>query len=347
MRTLAGCLITAAALIVATTCHASQQSSTPKRVYPLQLQPARMSPAAADLRLLPDPNDLTAGDGAVLYDQAVKALPGNLDHQLIAQWTAAPPSKLPQDEAQAVLDRADAALKLVAQASLCKSCNWPPFVQGTMPANLTEYRELSRLLCLKAKLQIAREQYDEAVETIRTNLTMGKQVGESQTLIQGMVGVAIAGLTLRGVDDLAQSPDSPNLHGALHALPRPLVDLDQTIAAEEKVAKSGRMYNFLTRRAIDKQLEEAYARVRQLMYRLDGQVAGLLCIEALRHHMATHDGQLPETLSEVSDLEVPDDPATGQPFTYRLDGTKAILDVSPPKGAGPDDAVRYELMLAP
>jgi hypothetical protein len=256
-------------------------------------------------------------------------------------------NRLPRDEIQAVLKQADAALGLVEQATLCRSCNWPPFVQGTMPANLTEYRQLAFLLQVKARLQIAQRQYDEAIETIRTQLRMGKQVGECPTIMQGMVGVAIASLALKGVEDMAQSPDSPNLHAAMQALPRPLVDMDQTIADEEKVAKSGLTYNFLTRRAIDKQLEEAYARVRQLMYRLDGTVAGLQCIEALRHHMATHDGQLPATLSEVTDLEVPDDPATGQPFTYRLDGTKAILDVSPPKGAGPDDAVRYELTLAP
>ena len=96
-----------------------------------------------------------------------------------------------------------------------------------------------------------------------------------------------------------------------------------------------------------KQMEQSYERVRQNTYRLDGSVAALECIEALRHYAATHDKKLPAKLSDISNVPLPNNPATGKPFTYRLEGTKAVLEVSPPKGGAPRDGMRYEITIVP
>src|SRR5262249_35611813 len=49
----------------------------------------------------------------------------------------------------------------------------------------------------------------------------------------------------------------------------------------------------------------------------DRQIALLLAIEAIRLYAAAHDGQLPETLDQVTEVPLPEDPATGKPFLYR------------------------------
>jgi hypothetical protein len=66
--------------------------------------------------------------------------------------------------------------------------------------------------------------------------------------------------------------------------------------------------------------------------RLDRKVAALRAVEALRLHVAAHDGRLPESLDQIKAVPVPADPMTGKPFEYRLDGESAVLTgrASPP-----------------
>jgi len=64
--------------------------------------------------------------------------------------------------------------------------------------------------------------------------------------------------------------------------------------------------------------------------RQDRRIALLRVIEALRLYSAAHDGALPESLNQVTEGSVPDDPGTGKPFEYRLNGNSA--DLSAPAG---------------
>ncbi len=65
--------------------------------------------------------------------------------------------------------------------------------------------------------------------------------------------------------------------------------------------------------------------------RQDRRVAILRVIEALRLYSAAHDGALPEALNQITEGSVPDDPLTGKPFDYRLNGNSADLS-SPQAG---------------
>jgi hypothetical protein len=59
--------------------------------------------------------------------------------------------------------------------------------------------------------------------------------------------------------------------------------------------------------------------------RIDRRVAILRVIEAIRLYAATHDGELPESLSQITEVPIPNDPATGEPFIYRAADSAAIL----------------------
>ena len=59
--------------------------------------------------------------------------------------------------------------------------------------------------------------------------------------------------------------------------------------------------------------------------RLDRRVAALRVVEAIRLYAASHDGKLPEELNQVTEVPVPEDPATGKPFEYRRDGAASVL----------------------
>jgi hypothetical protein len=63
--------------------------------------------------------------------------------------------------------------------------------------------------------------------------------------------------------------------------------------------------------------------------RCDRRVATLRVMEAIRLSMATHGSQLPDALGSITEVPIPDDPATGKPFDYKHDGDDAILTLPP------------------
>jgi hypothetical protein len=80
--------------------------------------------------------------------------------------------------------------------------------------------------------------------------------------------------------------------------------------------------------------------------RLEQRLALLRHVEALRLYAAEHDRILPVKLSDVS-VPLPDDPFTGKPFRYEVNGTTAHLRGSPPQGFEKDSTynVHYEVTL--
>jgi hypothetical protein len=314
------------------------------RAVRLAVTPAQIDPAGK-LSLLAQPDEQTNDNAAELYAKAAQALPRTTNDEQVRSWLDAPLSELPQTRVQVVLQQAKTSLELASQAAQCKKTDWPPFQPGKMPANLTEYRDLARLLCLQTRLQIAQKRYDAAIETTRIGLTMARQLAEGPTVVQGTVGTAIAAMVLQGVEDLAQASGSPNLFNALQALPHPVVDLDQPISSELENLDSNQQYSALTRRVLRRQMESSLERIRQLMHRVDGTVAALQTIEALRHYAATHDGSLPARLADIERVKIPLDPASGEPLAYHIENSTAILEVSAPKGGKSKDAVCYEITV--
>jgi hypothetical protein len=79
--------------------------------------------------------------------------------------------------------------------------------------------------------------------------------------------------------------------------------------------------------------------------RLEQRLALLRHIEALRLYAADHEGKLPNNPSGIAVL-LPNDPFTGKPFVYRVEGTTAHLQNNLPRGE--KDAkcnVHYEVTL--
>jgi len=83
--------------------------------------------------------------------------------------------------------------------------------------------------------------------------------------------------------------------------------------------------------------------------RLERQLDALQCVEALRLYAASHGGKPPEGLEAMTDAPAPIDPATGKPFSYKLEGNLATL--AAPAAPGwpnhPTFGARYQLKLAP
>lgn len=64
----------------------------------------------------------------------------------------------------------------------------------------------------------------------------------------------------------------------------------------------------------------ALSRANTIAWQADRHVKAYRVIEAVRYHAATHGGKLPTSLDDITDLPVPDDPMTGEPFKYKVEG---------------------------
>jgi uncharacterized Fe-S cluster-containing radical SAM superfamily enzyme len=173
---------------------------------------------------------------------------------------------------------------------------------------------------------------------------MARHLGQGPTILQAMVGAAVGGIMCREVEQYLQGKDSPNLYRALAGLPSPLIDMEKTIENEKKVSLDSAP-NKLVREQIEKQMESSFDRLLLISKRLDNNLNGLQCVEAIRHYAATHDGQLPDNLSDISQIEVPKDVVSGKVFEYRRTSAGAVLKSAMPQGGGPKDMVHYEIVL--
>jgi hypothetical protein len=77
--------------------------------------------------------------------------------------------------------------------------------------------------------------------------------------------------------------------------------------------------------------------------RPERHIAALRVIEAIRLHAAAHDGKLPESLDQIREVPVPEDPATTRPFLYRRAGDAAILHG--PQSDLPHPAPTYRITI--
>ena len=73
---------------------------------------------------------------------------------------------------------------------------------------------------------------DRAVYTLQTGFALSRDVGRGPTIINFLVGAAIAHQMVDRVEDLIQLPRGPNLYWALTILPEPLLSLRRPLQGE-------------------------------------------------------------------------------------------------------------------
>jgi hypothetical protein len=90
----------------------------------------------------------------------------------------------------------------------------------------------------------------------------------------------------------------------------------------------------------------AVGAVKNAEVRGERQIAALRILEAIRLYGASHDGQLPEKLGDITEVPIPLDPVHGVPFIYYCQGKTAYLESPPPRNMAPQHYyLRYEIQF--
>jgi hypothetical protein len=469
------------ALVALTTCSSLAQAQTePEKPSPARPKPASLTelavrPKAAPVpafryRLLPLTSELNPGDAAPIYlrirheldEESWKSI-----GQKVPEWLDLPLDKFPTAEARAFVDRFAWRLEQMAFAARRETCDWgytlPEQRLSALEILLPDaqgMRAWSRLLALKARVEIAEGKFDEAVHTLETGIAFSRHVAQGPFLINGLIGAAIALDMLAQVEELVSRPDAPNLYWALTSLPRPLVYLRRPLDTEyvlveglvpeltdfdrlqtdaewssrlahlhARLAHVKRTYlgdnkepklqietdlarfteetlpharRYLRERqgaapvrtermsageAITRYLSGAYREVRDRWFepgyvplahalrlvrktpkhsddkalnvllemlppmegilqaegRLERKLDALRIVEALRIYAEAHGGSLPDRLDQVTEVPIPADPSTGNPFECRREGDAILLPATKPQGSQPWPEYRVSL----
>lgn len=215
----------------------------PPGVQPIRLA---LSSAAAPVpalkyRLLPELRDLKSGNAALLYYRAFAPEWQVQRHnpavkKALEKWLEnsrqMPPKDLEWLHTAAVLKQLD----LGARRS---HVDWemvdPLRQEGAfmLLGDIQGFRELMNLLAARARMETADGNFGRAILSLQTGYKLGRDVAEGPTLIQSLVGIAIASRMFEQTEEWIQAPGSPNLYWSLSELPSPFVSLQKPFQGEK------------------------------------------------------------------------------------------------------------------
>ncbi len=480
-------------LLLAARCEAADgaaKSKAPQEpridIISVTIHPAALPKPTLKYHLLPTFLDRTPGSAIPCYLKALMrhleiwrglaeqaaGKESDLDH--LVSWLEMPLDKLPRDKVRKLVDLYGGTV--ASQLSLavhCERCEWDlPLRQGRifemLLPEVQEFRNVARVVALRARLQIAEGKYAEAIASLQVGYGMARHIAEQPFLVSGLVGATIANMMSDQLLTLIQQPGVPNLYWTITELPHPLIDPVKSVDAEydglylqypELAAARHAKYapeqwDLILRRFVvdavrygstfkrakvskeDQAAEVAkiishalgaipkakadllaggytqqelnamppaqvvmlhalhqYEIFRDEMFqwwhvpywlaqkglgaleprladatkhepipaasmllpggsanamfrfaRTDRQLAALRCIEALRLYAAEHEGRLPATLDEVKVVPIPNNPATGEPFGYCLEGQTGVIDVN--GGPATTPRIQYRVTVA-
>jgi hypothetical protein len=228
-------------VVAALAAPAAAQAPKPEPVK-LTLPPAAEPVPALKYMLLPELSEKEPGNAVLLYYRAFSPEWWSYAHQRpikekVDRAAETPIAELKNSDLRWLLEYR--ALREVDRAARREYCDWDLARRlreegiNLLIPDVQAVREFATFLVVRARLEMAEGRLDKAVYTLQTGFALGRHAGDGPTLIQALVGVAIASRMTTQVEDLMRQPGAPNLYWALTDLPRPFIDLRTAIQGEK------------------------------------------------------------------------------------------------------------------
>lgn len=464
-----------AGVIASSRCPADEFPEPPPHVktYELTISASAEPKPALKYRLFPVLGESGPGNAAAHYSRALQLFAPTQyqpkeQRRFETEWFGESFEKLPATEVREWLNSQKNVIEQLEVASRCETCDWGIRFQdlrgrAVVDIPLPEFqqmRQMSRILSLKTTLEIGEKRFNEAIETLKVQYCLARNLGKAPNVIPNLVGIAVQAVANESLIKLMSSEGSPNFYWALRDIPDPLIDIRGAVQMEastlvrlfpflEEADKTTRTpeewqrllfdaFSLVTSDFSEKAVNETSTRLmfaglmtsyypiakRELIasgydadhvnqmpvgqvvaifvrkcnqdmmdrivrwtlipyaegharlkaeweqlgrdgYLRSGQkmipdmdpllftstlafaaeqfneapnrqrrlMAMMAAVEAIRLHLATHEGKLPATLSEITEVTVPADPGTGKPFLYRI-ANRQIELLAPPTMPG-------------
>lgn len=223
------------------------------QTFEFTVDPAAEPVPALKYALSPGYLEQKPGNAAPFYYRAllrykpIKRTRGSVFNDTNQKWMDGPLDELPLEElreelrAFGMLDHEGSVYQELRTAAYRDSCDWDLRLREKtgldavffLIPEIHDMRHLARLLALKARLEIAEQRYDDALETLLVGHEMARDTSQPPTLIADLVGIACVSILQQPVRELIAAADSPNLYWALTALPDPIIEMQSAITHEK------------------------------------------------------------------------------------------------------------------
>ncbi len=220
-------------------------------IYVMTVTPAPEPKPALKYHFLVPPVDRIQGNAATLYYKAM-SYEGPDPNGPLSKVTSAddeepskalfdlPLSKFPKQQAEELVRWLDGEyFEWIRDAGRCDHCDWMDGIREHGISTLLPQAQASRATCwslaLRARLQIAQEKIDDAIETLRAGYGWSRNLSKSPTLIQCFIGNVFQELLNPQVCALIGQENSPNLYWALTDLATEPIDFHEALSYESKV----------------------------------------------------------------------------------------------------------------
>ncbi|HTM54966.1 MAG TPA: hypothetical protein VL175_13115 [Pirellulales bacterium] len=244
-------------------------------VVKLTVTPAGPPHPRLRYRFAPEARQLAEGNAAAMYYRAIVMFQQDdrerKTSQQVIDWLDLPLAELPRDAARKMISRYSGVLDEVRLAARRKTTEWDlPLKEGgvaTLLPEIQEIRELARLMALDVRLAILEGDFAAVSRKLESMYTMGRQVGESGTLVSMLVGVAVRRMASTEVGHWIAHSGSPNAYWALTCLPGSMGYLAGGIESEDLWIQGSIPYANLLGAAVltPRQLEHLAHEVGSLM----------------------------------------------------------------------------------
>src|SRR5262245_23718716 len=158
------------------------------------------------------------------------------------QWNALPLDKIPANEAHKFLEGMRNFTRQIEVGARRRTAEWNYTIEepnpiGMLLPDVQWMRNYAPLIVLQARVALAEKKYDAAIHHLETGFAFSRHVGDGPTLINRLVGMAVANQFATALTDEIELPNRPNLYWALATLPRPLIDLRTSLEWEYRVVE--------------------------------------------------------------------------------------------------------------
>lgn len=240
MRAISGLLVTMSCLVVTAAAAADEPklaAAAPAKpeVVELTIHPAAEAEPKLKYRLLPPNWERRPGNAAPLYYRAwlmQRGPPNNWPFKDLDAWEKMSPEKLPVKEvANFIQSSVRLHPDMFRMAARREYCHWDLAEREVEdPFNLV-FPEIDKAqatvmaLGLMAKLQIAKGDFQEALDTLQISYQMMQDIGQGRFLGHKIYACAKAETFTRVLEQLVATKGAPNLYWAVRDFPAPFVDL--------------------------------------------------------------------------------------------------------------------------
>lgn len=212
----------------------------------LSVQPAAELVPALKYKLYPSKWELKSGSALLHLNRALihwLQLPREKRIQWqSAEWLngAGDREKPSQQQMEKVVTQLNFLFAELHELAMCEDFQWDHRLRDVTGANVYTYllpdiqevRSLARMLKLRIRVQLANKDFDGAISSISDGIRLAEFVGQGETLIQKLVGIAIQGMMREKLKDLIGTAGSPNMYWAMATIPRPLNRISDSVMWE-------------------------------------------------------------------------------------------------------------------